>query len=364
MNGMLSAHFPYTTQYTYLNTPAYGLLSEELMEWRQEHDLDHLIGGSRFKERCDTGLDNVRSTVAAFCGTVPEQVYLVPNFSYGWKVLCGGLDKKASVLLLDGDYPSLNWPVMTSGFDSLRSVKTSATMEGDILKAFESSVPDVFVFSITQYLDGLQLAPEFIRALKERYPDTLLVADGTQFLGTGHFDFKNSGIDVLGASGYKWMLAGTGNGFFLVNKVVEERFYPDSLRYEPQKEPFLEGKTHLQYHLEPGHLDSMSMGSLQFSLMSMLEAGMDNIVHTISVLKDYAAELLVEGGFLGASVLDREKHAPFYAIECNRKQLSALEARGIVYAVRGGRLRVGFHIYNRKEEAEQLVKILRYASGD
>lgn len=362
MNGIFTAHFPYTSQYTYLNTPAYGLLSEELMEYRQEHDLDYLIGGSRFKDRFLINIDEVRHTVASFSGATPSQVYLVPNFSFGWKTLCCGLDKQASVLLLDGDYPSLNWPVVTSGFESLRKVGTSLTMEEEILKEFERAAPDIFAFSLVQYLDGLQLDPEFIKALKDRFPNTIMVADGTQYLGAGHFDFESSGIDVLGASGYKWMLAGTGNGFFLVREEVAERFFVNALPFEPQEEPFLEGKSHLQNHLEPGHLDSMSMGSLQFALKALQETGMGAVADTVAALKNHAGELLVEKGLLDASVMKRKVHGPFFAIDYNEKQLKALESRGVVFAVRGGKLRVGFHCYNRQEEADQLVKILQHTS--
>ncbi|MEX0362300.1 MAG: aminotransferase, partial [Allomuricauda sp.] len=45
-----------------------------------------------------------------------------------------------------------------------------------------------------------------------------------QFCGTQEFNFEESGIDVLGASAYKWLLAGYGNGFFLVKEEAKKRF--------------------------------------------------------------------------------------------------------------------------------------------
>lgn len=363
MKGKISMHFPYTAQYTYLNTPAYGLLSEELMEWRQEHDLDYLIGGSRFKERSLAGLAKVRDAVAAYCGAVDSKVYLVPNFSFGWKVLCGGLDKKTSFLLLDGDYPSLNWPVISGGFRTVRKVVASAEMEDAILKAFETEVPDVFAFSMVQYLNGLQLSGDFVRELKGLYPKTLFVADGTQYLGTDVFDFEASGIDILGASGYKWLLAGTGNGFFLVKPGIDERFYLQTLPFEPQPEPFLKDLDHLQNHLEPGHLDSLSMGSLHKAIGLLQETGIQEIASELRMLRSYAGEQLASHGFLDPRIMGRKEHAPFFALEVSEKQQSALESRDVVFAVRGGKMRVGFHFYNKKEEVDRLVNILKKSSG-
>ena len=42
----LRKKFPVLNQCIYANTASAGLLSEDLMEWRQGHDLDFLIGGS------------------------------------------------------------------------------------------------------------------------------------------------------------------------------------------------------------------------------------------------------------------------------------------------------------------------------
>ena len=39
-----------------------------------------------------------------------------------------------------------------------------------------------------------------------------MIGDGTQFLGAHAFHFNTSPFDVLAASGYKWLLAGFGNG--------------------------------------------------------------------------------------------------------------------------------------------------------
>ena len=354
----LPSQFPVIQQYTYLNTPAYGLLSDGLMEWRQEHDLDYLIGGSRVKEGFYSRIPEIRNVVAEFSGASAREVFLVPNFSFGWKVLAGGLPQELRVLLLDGDYPSLNWPVTTAGFKELRKVKVGPAMEQEIEACFAAEPPDVFAFSLVQYLTGIKMDPGFVRKLKRAYPDTLFVADATQYMGTETFSFRESGIDVLGASGYKWMLAGTGNGFFLVKDAVQERFYKQSLDWEPRKEPFVKHNTHLQNHLEPGHLDSLSMGSLHWALTSFLDTGTETIYEKISDTVQYAQKLLEARGYLSDTVIPGKPHGAFFAIDATEEQMNNLKQKGVLFAVRGGKLRVGFHFYNERKEVDTLVAIL------
>ena len=41
----LRKQFPLLSQSIYANTAASGLMYDDLLAWRQEHDLDYLIGG-------------------------------------------------------------------------------------------------------------------------------------------------------------------------------------------------------------------------------------------------------------------------------------------------------------------------------
>lgn len=357
----ISSQFPYSTQNIYLNTPAYGLLSESLLEWRQGHDLDHLVGGSRFKEKFFEVIASLRASVATFASASAEEVFLVPNFSFGWKVLIGGLPKDKHVLLLNGDYPSLNWPVITANFEKLEKIDVSFSMEEEIEEYFSKHAPDIFAFSIVQYLNGIKIDLDLIKRLKARYPNTLFMADATQYLGTETFQFFNSGIDVLGVSGYKWLLAGTGNGFFLVRKEAQSAFYSSTEKWEPREEPWLKNNTHLQNHLEPGHLDSMSMGSLDHAVRLLDKTGMPLIEERIKKVCDYAREQLLDHGFLEKKLCDRSAHGPFYALSVTDKQLATLRERRVDFAIRGGRLRIGFHFYNSLKDVDAVVNVLKHS---
>ena len=75
----LRKEFPVLTQNTYLNTASSGLLYDSLLEYRQEHDLDFLIGGSIFRDSQQDFLNNVRKTIARFFGNSSNNIVLTPN---------------------------------------------------------------------------------------------------------------------------------------------------------------------------------------------------------------------------------------------------------------------------------------------
>ncbi|MGB8705023.1 MAG: aminotransferase class V-fold PLP-dependent enzyme, partial [Gillisia sp.] len=188
--------FPILQQYTYLNTAASGLLSEKVLEFRQDHDLDFLISASILKEKQGEFLESVRETVGSFFNCAPNRVALVSNFSTGFNNLLEGIDKSKKILLLENDYPSINWAVTSRDFEVV-TAKIDENLEQNLEAAFEEHHPDLFAFSIVQYINGIKLPLEFIKKLKTSFPNTLLVADGTQYCGTEIFNFDESGLDIL-----------------------------------------------------------------------------------------------------------------------------------------------------------------------
>ena len=181
--------FPLLEQYIYLDTAASGLLSDDLLEFRQDHDLDFLIGGSLFREKRDTLFLKVRKSVGDLFGCAANRVALTPNFSYGFNLLMEGIDTSKKVLLLRNDYPSVNWAVESRGFKTCYA-EIDQDLEQNIAEAVAAEKPDIFAFSLVQYINGIKIDPDFLLKLKQENPDLLLFADGTQYCGTEKFDFE------------------------------------------------------------------------------------------------------------------------------------------------------------------------------
>ena len=217
--------FPVTGQYTYLNTASCGLLSKSLVEWRHEQDENLLHGGSMFRDLHKAHIREIRRSVGHFFFTSEENVALVPNFSFGMNTVLDGIPKGQKILLLNRDYPSINWPVENRDFE-ICYAEIDEHLEQNIEVAVERYQPDVFAFSIVQYISGILIDLDFLKRLKQKYPDLLLITDATQFLGTTNFNFEENAIDVMGVSSYKWMLAGYGNGFFLIKQDAQQKISP------------------------------------------------------------------------------------------------------------------------------------------
>ncbi len=350
--------FPVLTQYTYANTAACGLLSEGLMDWRQEHDLDYLIGGSIMQMKSLSLITEARKAVGIFFNCKPENVALVPNFSLGLNQLLEGLDKKHNVLLLSGDYPSVNWPFESRGFP-ISYVDIDENLEENILNQVKADNIAVLALSLVQWVNGVKIDLNFLRQLKNEYPDLIIMADGTQFCGTAEFDFENSGIDMLGASGYKWLLAGYGNGFWMCKEGVKEYFSLKGSGFGAVNGD-LNAKDNILFmkHLEPGHLDTFTFGSLKYALEFLSRIGMQTIETRVKELTEFAKTKFAEYGLLEPYVVQRKEHGPIFNIKGNDALYGRLREQNVVCSQRGGGIRLSFHFYNTEKHINAIVKTL------
>ncbi|SHG62778.1 Selenocysteine lyase/Cysteine desulfurase [Salegentibacter echinorum] len=350
--------FPVLEQYTYLNTAASGLLPEAVWEFRQEHDLDFLLGASVFKEKQAHILADTREMLGKFCDAAPQRVALVPNFSFGFNTLLEGLKENKNALLLNNDYPSINWAVESREF-KISYAEINENLEQNIAEAFKRKQPNFFAFSIVQYLNGIKINLDFIKELKEKYPETLFIGDGTQFCGTEAFSFESSGLDVLICSTYKWLNAGYGNAFMLFKEEVEEKVTPKNLgfgslqgKYKAQEGSFI-GK------FEPGHQDTLNFGSLLAALKLIDKTGKTKIYAQINTLKELAKAEFTKMNLLEEAVVKRTEHTSIFNIKGGDKLFEYLRSENIITSQRGDGIRVSFHYFNTEKELDFLVKKIR-----
>lgn len=353
--------FPVTQTYTYVNTAASCLLSESMLDWRQEHDLDFLIGGSIFREKLVPFFNGVRKSVADFFTGKPENVALMPNFSWGLNALLEGLNSQEKVLVLDMEYPSITWPVESRGFQTF-SIPITADLEQQVKEAVVKEGITVFVFSIVQFINGVKIDLSFLRKLKEEHPELLLIADGTQYFGTEPFNFSTSGIDVIGASAYKWMLGGYGCGFLMFQDECLQRFEVKTIGMASGNGDMNATSLSLMRKLEPGHLDTLNFGSMKFGLeyLGALEQGA--IKEYLTPLCTKAFNGFKEMGLLEEAVANRPDHiSTIFGLKLPERYLEILKQKDIIASYRAGLLRVSFHVYNTEKDVNKVLLALRNA---
>lgn len=353
------SQFPVSKHCIYANTATSGLLYEDLMEWRQGHDIDFLIGGSEMKMNTNKLHSETRKTVGAFFSCAADNVALVPNFTIGLNFLLEGLSKNEKILLLQGDYPSLNWPFESRGFD-ISYVPIAHNSEELIYDAIKSHGIAVLALSLVQWLNGFMIDQTFLKSLKNDFPRLIIIADGTQFCGSREFNFEDSAIDILGASAYKWLLGGYGNGVVLVKESVKSRFSMVSKGYGSGRNiPEHDKRRTFCKHLEPGHLDSLNFGSLKFSLDFLTKIGMDNIDKHNKALAKRAKDGFSQLGLLEDAIAKRNDHSTIFNIKGASQLFEKLTQKNVVCAQRGEGIRLSFHFYNVIAEIDEILNIVK-----
>jgi len=349
--------FPVLEQYTYLNTAASGPLSEKVWEFRQDHDMDFLIKASLLKEKMGEVLTGVRESIGAFFHCAPNRVALVPNFSYGFNSVLESIDKPRKALLLEGDYPSINWPVESRNFEIVYA-EIDRNLEKNILEKIEKEKPCFFAFSIVQYINGVKLSIDFLKKLKNLFPELILIADGTQYVGTEDFDFDNSGLDIMISSCYKWMNAGYGNGFMLFNESVQGKLAPKHLGFGSLQGKYKAHEGNFIGKFEPGHYDTLNFGSLKVAIDFIKKIGMKTIQDKIDGLKKIARDRFASAGLLEEWTLEREDYSSLFNIKGDEKLFNQLREEGIITSQRGNGIRISMHYFNSDKDLDHLFKVL------
>ncbi|MFC7356520.1 aminotransferase class V-fold PLP-dependent enzyme [Jejudonia soesokkakensis] len=351
----LRKQFPVLSKYTYLNTASSGLLSNDLIQWRREEDKKLHENGSVHRDTHKIQIESIRSSIARFFTAKNNEVALVPNFSFGLNTLIEGFSRGQKVLLLKNDYPSINWVFEHRDFDVCYAA-INENLEENIEAAIARHKPDILAFSLVQYLTGIKINFDFIKQLKAYHPNLMIIADGTQYLGTESFSFSESGIDILGCSAYKWMLSGYGNGFMMIKEAAQQPIFPSTIGfnsadgiYSKQNDiPFVK-------RLEPGHQDVLTYGSIEQSIQLMERVGIEDISEKNKQLTDFAAAQFSEKGLLKDSVLKRKEHSTIFSIKGDEVVFQKLKKNNIICSQRGDGIRISFHFYNTKEEIQKVL---------
>ncbi len=351
--------FPGLQKCIYADTAATGLMYVEQLEWRQQHDQEQLTSGSsNWPDKIEI-LNETRKSLKAFFNTGEAEVALVPNFSIGLNILLENQRPQQKALLLKHDYPSVNWPIENRGF-MVTFVEPDVNLEKNISRIVETEQIDVLALSLVQWLNGVRIRPGFLKELKDQYPSLLIIADGTQYCGAFSLDFDSSGIDVLGSSGYKWLLGGYGNGFMIIRKTAVPHFITPSAGFNSADGDLNQRHSYPFWkRLEPGHLDSLSFGSLKHSLAFLREIGMEQIDSYNEDLVAYARKAFGELGLLQDEVLERKEHGSIFRLVAERSLFEHLKRHGVKCSWRSGGLRLSFHFYNTEKEIDRIVEIIK-----
>ena len=342
---MYSKIFPLLSKGIYLNTAYVGLMSKGLVEFSANNEKDYLQKGEDYKKNSYKTLEEAHRTVSRFFSVNLNNAFVVNNFSSGIRHVIRFLPKKLKVLLIDNDYPSLISAFEEEDFLIHKVPMLDIGLEDQIDDYISKNQIDILALSIVQYSTGLLIDINFLESLKLKYPNLILIGDGTQFLGAHKFSFDSSPFDVLAASGYKWLLAGFGNGVLMISKR-----YLDLIN---------KGASVIRDIIFKGHFNILATASLNFAIKSLEKQGFENLMNQKAVLTEKVKNSLSEINQIGSWVSKRKQHSSIFILEGNKDLFKKLKKSKIHCVLRGKGIRISFHYYNTEEDLLYLENVLK-----
>jgi selenocysteine lyase/cysteine desulfurase len=111
--------------------------------------------------------------------------------------------------------------------------------------------------------------------------------------------------------------------------------------------------------MEPGHLDSLNFGSLEFAVHFLDEIGQENVQAQLQKLSQRAMEAFSELDLLEPAVVKRKQHSTIFSVKGDEQLFQKLTNENVVASLRGDGIRLSFHFYNTVEEIDVIATLLK-----
>ncbi|PQJ95346.1 aminotransferase class V-fold PLP-dependent enzyme [Chromatium okenii] len=313
----------------------------------------------------------LRERLARLIGANAADIALVKNTSEGLSIVAHGLPWRAgeNVVGIAQEFPSnrIVWESLAAQGVTWRAVDLAQSIdpEGDLLAQCDQQTR-VLAISWVQYARGLRLDLARLTAgCRER--DILLCVDAIQGLGAVPFDLATSDVDVVVADGHKWLLGPEGVALLYVRPALRERLTLRQFGWRMVEHPgdfdrvkWLPGTDARRF--ECGSPNMLGICALEASLSLLEEIGLETIWQELQARTAYLIALLDQRGFELLTPRDPARRAgiiTFNVPDLPADQLySALMARQVLCAQRGGGIRFSPHFYTPLAVIDAAVAVI------
>jgi selenocysteine lyase/cysteine desulfurase len=377
MTPELRALFPITERAVYLNHAAVSpppTITIQAVE-AQLRDV-HENGSLNFHSWLAVK-EQARQLLARLLGARPEQVAFVRNTSDALSTVANGLTWKAgdNIVTFRREFPSNIYPWLRIRDVFGVEVRMCEEHDGRIDLAELENLIDhntrLVAISHVQFASGFRADLERLGRLARRH-DALFVVDVIQSLGVIPLDVEAELVDVAAGAGHKWLLSPEGVGYLYVSDRARERIQPTLVGWVSVPNPedysnFDQGWNRGTLPWETGTGPAALIHGFKASLDLLHEYGPPRIAAYLEELTDHLCESLAAKPYDIVSSRSRGEKSQIVCIR-HTGGLSAmalyshLKQRNIITAPRGDRLRIAPHLYNTREEMDQLINALPSAS--
>ena len=347
----------YSNTKGYLNTAGAGLISRASVQAGTNFIKNlHNSGSQAFFEWREHCLPNLFANAIQLLDAGEKEIAFPPNFSFALQGVISGIPRQSKILLIEGDYPSLTLPFELGKYNITRFGQAGTTEFQHELESYINSQSfDVLAVSHVQFKSGFTLDLDRLGAFcRER--GIASIVDCTQSLGAIPISLKQSQIDVIIASNYKWMNSGFGSGIAAARSEFFNK-YPSQFGGFGSFD-FQDGR--LKYAggiraLEPGHQSYPSLSMLEVAISERLNMGVDAVFKHNAALDAFLAQGLETLGIQRLAKGNSGLQSSISVIACDELVGTGLAERGIVNTWREGHLRVAPHFYNDESDVQMLI---------
>lgn len=365
--GQVRALFPCCRELAYLNTATYGPGPEPVVR-EVRRALDAWADGTGNWRAWEDRSEDARRGFARLLGASPESIALLPTVSAAAATVGAGLAPpsagRSRIVVGHDEFRSNLYPWLAEerrGFEvEAIPFRDGALRVEDLARAIDERTALVAV-STVQSSNGYRVPLEPLAAVC-RESGAQLYLDGTQSVGALGLDLD--GVDYLAVSGYKWLLAPRGTTYLYVAPSHRGELSPMAPGWKTPTEPYAE------YYGPPYDVAPRASG-LDYSLAwtswvgaaaaleFLLDIGLDAIEERNLQLASMFREGLASCGLQPLFAAEYGSQIIGLPLPDARAAEEALQARGVVAAVRHGYLRASFHFFNDETDVERALEALR-----
>lgn len=328
----------------YLNTASYGLpprsayeaLDAALADWR---------GGRTSWEHWGVPGEEARASFARLVGVPLETVAIGPNVSSMIGVVASAIPDGAHVLAPDVEFTSLLFPFLVQ---QQRGVTVTLVPPRELVGAIDRET-DIVAFSAVQMATGEVADLDAIAAAAVEH-EVVTVVDATQAVGWLPLDASR--FDVVAAHAYKWMMSPRGTAFMAIRPGLLETIVPGAAGWYAGDDP-------LQTFFGPPlrlAADARRLDTSPAWFMWVATAPALAVIEQIGVDAIHEHDLALANRFrAGLGLAPSDSAIVFTDVEGAAEKLERADIRA---AVRGGRLRTSWHVYNTEDDVDRTLDVL------
>jgi selenocysteine lyase/cysteine desulfurase len=326
----------------YCNTASYGLSPRPAWRALQSALGDWHVGRTSW-EVWGESTEAARATFARLVGVDVARVAVGSTVSELVGSVVTALPVGARVVVPDIEFNSTLFPLLVQQRLDVRTVAMERLV--DVIADGVEAV----AFSAVQMSTGEVAELDRIIAVAESV-GALTLCDATQALGWLPLEARCFDAVVCGA--YKWLMSPRGSAFLAISDRLLERAVPHSAGWYAGED------VHASYFGPPLRLASsarrLDLSPAWFSWVGTAPAL--ELVEQIGVNAIHDHNLALANRFRAGIGLEPSNSA----IVCAELPGAAerLQRAGIIAAMRGGRLRTSWHVYNREDDVDQVLGAL------